>query len=87
MIQYARDDTHYLLYIYDRMKNELIRRHGDQETPLLLLLDVLHRSREVCLRLYIKPTFSKTSYLELFKKHKKRFNSQQVTNDDVIMMM
>ena len=26
MERYAREDTHYLLYIYQRMRNELIRR-------------------------------------------------------------
>lgn len=29
MLQYAREDTHYLLYICDHMRNELI-----QTTPL-----------------------------------------------------
>jgi exosome complex exonuclease RRP6 len=24
MLRYAREDTHYLLYIYDMMKNELL---------------------------------------------------------------
>lgn len=26
MMKYAREDTHYLLYIYDRMRSELIER-------------------------------------------------------------
>ena len=29
MERYAREDTHYLLYIYHRMRNELIRRSTD----------------------------------------------------------
>lgn len=26
MLTYARQDTHYLLYVYDRLKNELLAR-------------------------------------------------------------
>ena len=75
MVAYARDDTHYLLYIYDRMRNELIRR-GDETNHVLR--DVLARSQEVCLRLYAKPVFSENDYLKLYHKHKRQFNSQQV---------
>ena len=45
MIKYAREDTHYLLYVYDRMKNELIRRGNKQ---LNLLHNVLNRSKDIC---------------------------------------
>lgn len=70
MARYAREDTHYLLYIYDRMKNELIRRSKGQDT--------LDKSRAVCLRLYKKPIFSELDYMKLYLKHKRKFNSQQV---------
>ena len=72
MVKYAREDTHYLLYVYDRMRNELIRRGN------ALLKAVLDQSREVCLRQYQKPIFSENDYLKLYMKHKRRFNSQQV---------
>ena len=75
MAAYARDDTHYLLYIYDRMRNELIRR-GDESNHMLR--GVLDKSQEVCLRLYKKPTFLENDYLKLYHKHKRSFNSQQV---------
>ena len=75
MVEYARDDTHYLLYIYDRMRNELVRRGGDDNQ---LLHSVLKQSQGVCLRLYAKPLFDEEDYLKLFQKHKRRFNSQQV---------
>lgn len=80
MESYARDDTHYLLFIYDRMRNELIRR-GDRTNHLLHT--VLRRSRDVCLRQYKKPTFSESSYLQLYYKHKRKFNSRQVRMDVV----
>ncbi|CAG8639253.1 3967_t:CDS:2 [Ambispora leptoticha] len=48
MLNYARTDTHYLLYIYDRMRKELL-----QKSPNLLQV-TLDRSREVSLLKYEK---------------------------------
>ena len=48
MMKYAREDTHYLLYIYDRMRNELIRRSNAGTDNLLKT--VIERSTEICLR-------------------------------------
>ena len=73
--KYAREDTHYLLYIYDRMRNELLRRGNKQNN---LLRSVLDRSRDICLKTYKKPVFSEDGYLYLYNKHKRTFNSQQV---------
>ena len=75
MIKYAREDTYYLLYIYDRMRNELIRR-GNQQ--LNLLHSVLNRSRDICLKKYEKQLFREDSYLRLYQKHKRPLNPQQV---------
>ena len=75
MEKYAREDTHYLLYIYDRMRNELIRRKRENQDPLRTTLS---RSKDVCLKTYQKPTFREDSYLRLYYKHKRHFNSQQV---------
>ncbi|XP_065904927.1 exosome complex component 10-like isoform X1 [Dysidea avara] len=47
MLHYAREDTHYLLYIYDRMRNELIRRSNNDNN---LLRTVISRSTEICLK-------------------------------------
>lgn len=44
-MKYAREDTHYLTYIYHRMKQELLARGNDQKN---LLLSVLQRSTEIC---------------------------------------
>ncbi|CAI8057829.1 Exosome component 10 [Geodia barretti] len=75
MEKYAREDTHYLLYIYDRMRNELIRRKRENQDPLRTTLS---RSKDVCLKTYQKPTFREDSYLRLYYKHKRHFNSQQL---------
>ncbi|ORY07321.1 hypothetical protein K493DRAFT_310245 [Basidiobolus meristosporus CBS 931.73] len=52
MMKYARTDTHYLLYIYDRMRNELIDKSNP--TTLNLLHATLDRSKETALRTYEK---------------------------------
>ena len=46
-MRYAQEDTHYLLYIYDRMRTELIDRGNEQKN---LLRAVYQRSKELCLR-------------------------------------
>ena len=45
LIKYAREDTHYLLYIYDKMRNELIERGNEQNN---LLHSVIQKSTRVC---------------------------------------
>ncbi|NXI90384.1 EXOSX protein, partial [Psophia crepitans] len=75
MIQYARDDTHYLLYIYDKVREALWERGNEQPTQLQL---VWHRSKDICLKKYTKPLFSDESYLELYRRQKKHLDTQQL---------
>ncbi|NWU95196.1 EXOSX protein, partial [Upupa epops] len=75
MIQYARDDTHYLLYIYDKVREALWERGNEQPTQLKV---VWQRSRDICLKKYIKPLFTDESYLELYRRQKKHLNTQQL---------
>ena len=55
MLYYARSDTHYLLYIYDLMRNALIEKGqiGNQNA----LESVMHASAEVSLRTYSKEPY------------------------------
>ncbi|XP_054994844.1 exosome component 10 isoform X1 [Sorex araneus] len=76
MLHYARDDTHYLLYIYDRMRLELWARGGEQPVQARV---VWQRSRDICLKKFVKPIFTDESYLELYRKQKKHLNTQQLT--------
>ncbi|XP_042333911.1 exosome component 10 [Sceloporus undulatus] len=76
MINYARDDTHYLLYIYDRVREELWQRGNEQPAQLQV---VWQRSKDICLKKYIKPIFTENSYMELYRKQKKHLNTQQLT--------
>lgn len=47
MLRYARSDTHFLLYIYDNLRNALLDRANDEHT---LLKTCLERSSETTLR-------------------------------------
>ncbi|KAL5015456.1 hypothetical protein ScPMuIL_009726 [Solemya velum] len=75
LVKYAREDTHYLLYVYDRMRNELIDKGNEQRN---LLLSVVQRSTQLCAKVYKKPVFNDVIHLDLYRKSKKLFNSQQL---------
>ncbi|VDH93832.1 exosome complex exonuclease RRP6 [Mytilus galloprovincialis] len=77
LIKYAREDTHYLLYIYDKMRNELIERGNEQNN---LLHSVIQKSTRVCSQVYRKPIYTDGLYMELYKKSKKVFNSRQLAS-------
>ncbi|KAI1385951.1 ribonuclease H-like domain-containing protein [Hypoxylon trugodes] len=49
MHYYARSDTHYLLYVYDMMRNELLKQSPEQPEQNLVR-QVLDRSKETSLR-------------------------------------
>jgi len=79
LVTYARADTHFLLYIYDRMLMEL---NNTKYVPKQLAVDipagkpkgplgtVLQLSTNVVLQLYEKPSFSETSYLDYYGKQR-----------------
>ncbi|BAH94901.1 Os10g0437200 [Oryza sativa Japonica Group] len=60
LFRYAREDTHYLLYIYDLMRLRLVKESSDEND---LLLEVYKRSKEICLQLYEKELLTHSSYL------------------------
>ncbi|XP_041129731.1 exosome component 10-like [Polyodon spathula] len=76
MLNYARDDTHYLLYIYDKMRAELYEKGNAQ--PALLQM-AWQKSKDVSLKKYIKPIFTEDSYQDLYRKQKKPLDTQQLT--------
>ena len=67
MLKYARSDTHFLLYIYDNLRNALLDRsqtasqsQSGSANSLLekgLLGQALARSAETSLRVYTKETY------------------------------
>lgn len=54
MFDYARSDTHYLLYVYDHLRNELVQN----STPEHQLVDyVLEQSKNEALQRYERPVY------------------------------
>lgn len=74
-LKYAQQDTHYLLYVYDRLKNDLIDAANGVTN---LLSTVFHDSKIVCLKRYEKPIFNSQSYKDLYLKMKKSYNTSQL---------
>ncbi|XP_061908212.1 exosome component 10 [Entelurus aequoreus] len=76
MALYGRSDTHYLLYIYDCVRAQLLDSNHGQPG---LLQSVWNKSKDLSLKKYAKPIFTEESYLEVQRKQKKSFNTQQLT--------
>ncbi|KAH6651960.1 ribonuclease H-like domain-containing protein [Truncatella angustata] len=57
MFYYARSDTHYLLYIYDMIRNELNEKSNPENPEENYMDNVLDRSKDTSLRRYEKPTY------------------------------
>jgi len=75
MIRYAREDTHYLLYVYDVLRNQLISRGNELNNMLRL---VYTKSTDISATLYKKQLFHPDSHILLYQKYKKNFNVQQM---------
>jgi len=56
MLKYAREDTHYLLYVYDCLRKELLEEgtKSNSKNPTSLLKLTLHKSNGICLKIYEK---------------------------------
>jgi exosome complex exonuclease RRP6 len=57
MLDYARSDTHFLLYIYDNMRNELIDSSQPNQPDGDLVKHVLQHSKQECLQRYENPIY------------------------------
>jgi ribonuclease D len=77
MLRYARDDTHYLLYIYHTMKAALVERAGGSTQ---LVEEVLRASEVVALYQYTKPVFDVDGYKALLVQYPRNLTPQ----DEVI---
>jgi len=74
-LHYAREDTHYLLYIYDLLRNRLleIRNQNPQ-----LLTTVYEKSKMICQKIYKKPYFDENAYQTIYSKSRKMLNVRQL---------
>lgn len=71
MLKYAREDTHYLLHIYDRMRKELLERGtmSNSDNPKACLRAVMHKSVALCLKVYEKPIVKDFNYYMIISKN------------------
>ena len=77
MLHYAREDTHYLLFIYDLLRNKLLDQ-GNASANLLRA--VWQRSRDLCLQRYEKPVYSPAQANKLYGKHNRALSQRQSVN-------
>lgn len=74
-IFYARCDTHYLLYVYDMIKKDLMAISTNQCNYIEL---VFQRSADVCKTRYEVNILNDDSHLSMYKRSKKMFDIQQM---------
>lgn len=76
MIKYAREDTHYLLHIYDLMRERLLSASSNEDDHLL---EVYKRSYDICIHLYQKELLTDTSFLHVYGLQEAEFDSKQLS--------
>lgn len=71
MMKYAREDTHYLLYIYDCLRKELIERgvKANSSNPFQLMKQTLHRSNGICLKVWEKHIVKDFNYHMILQRN------------------
>lgn len=79
MLRYAREDTHYLLYIFDLMRIRLLSESTDSDNSKMLVHEVYQRSYDICKQLYEKELLTDTSYLHIYGVQAANLNAQQLS--------
>ncbi|RLN70691.1 hypothetical protein BBJ29_000210 [Phytophthora kernoviae] len=77
MVRYAREDTRYLLFIYDRLKKELIQAGAKSRESLLF--QSLQNSSKICLQVYEKPHPTEEDALAVGDKLKGTVNIRELS--------
>lgn len=83
MFNYARSDTHFLLYVYDNMRNELIDKSRPSQEDGNLIDVVLKKSREEALQRYERPFYDfergtgSNGWYNLLNRNPALFDKQQ----------
>lgn len=84
MLYYARSDTHYLLYIYDNVRNELVNASDRTDPEKNYINQALERSRELSLSRHENPGYNETTgegprgwYNYVFKHSHLALNGEQ----------
>eukprot|EP00347_Sterkiella_histriomuscorum_P018705 403344491 len=81
MLKYAREDTHYLLYVYDLMRKELIQNAVKQNAsnPLSMYRQVLIKSNQLCQKQYEKPIVKDYNYYMIVGRNKTIQSMKQIS--------
>ena len=81
MLHYAREDTHYLLYIYDQLRIKLLAlaKVRSQKNLTAYLLTVLNQSKDICLTTYHKPELKDYNYFIIISRHAASFSKVQIS--------
>jgi exosome complex exonuclease RRP6 len=71
MMKYAREDTHYLLYIYDCLKKELLEQGAKTSpmNPLNYIRLALHKSNGICLKTWEKQIVKDFNYHMILQRN------------------
>ncbi|CAO2656384.1 Nn.00g051870.m01.CDS01 [Neocucurbitaria sp. VM-36] len=83
LFEYARADTHFLLYIFDNMRNELVQKSDFSDPERNKVQDVLLKSKEVALQRYEHPIYDTqlglgpVGWYKLISRTPAQFTSQQ----------
>lgn len=83
MLEYARSDTHFLLYVYDCMRNDLVERSDFQSPEGDLVQLVLDKSKETALQIYEHPFYDyeqglgKGGWFTLLQKNMSALSKEQ----------
>lgn len=75
LVAYARQDTHFLIYIYERVTNDLLEAANQKPQ---LLRSIYQRSNEICKKRYTKPIITADSHMDLYRKSKRIFDNRQL---------
>ena len=71
MLKYAREDTHYLLYIYDEIRKKVVLESKESNlSPIESLKSVLNKSKTICLKTYKKPILKSENYYNIMNRNK-----------------
>lgn len=83
LFDYARADTHFLLYIYDKMRNELIEKSDLSDPEKNKVYDVQEKSKEYALQRYEHPVYDRelglgpVGWYKVISRSPVTFSSQQ----------
>ncbi|KAG3022004.1 hypothetical protein JG687_00002660 [Phytophthora cactorum] len=77
MVKYAREDTRYLLFIYDQLKKELLQAGAKSRESLLF--QALQNSSKLCLQVYEKPQPTEEDALAVGEKLKGTVNIRDLS--------